>query len=302
LPDAYDAVGFAHGEPEGVAVRDKIREADGREADGRPAPVYGGATPSEAAWQAVLPTEFGAGAVHVWRVATGGLQGVSRQLVVLPPDERAHARRFVFAEDRERFVTTRWFLRCLLGHYLRRPPLAIAFQYGKQGKPALHEPSDSGIGFNVSHSGAWSLIALATSPTVGVDVEWVREDVDALGVAASAFALGERSYLRSLDGVEQTRAFFRCWTQKEAYVKARGAGLSIPLGSFEVELAEPPGLRSLRGDVERAKEWCVWTADPASDHLGAVAIEGAGWEVQYFDGSALSVEEALSLRGACPTF
>lgn len=221
---------------------------------------------------------------------------VARSLVALPADERARARRFVFDEDRGRFVTTRWSLRRLLGHYLRCSPSAIAFRYGGRGKPALREPTGAGIWFNVSHSGSWSLIALAATPSVGVDVERVREDVDALGIADFAFAPGERGYLRGLPASERGRCFFRCWTQKEAYLKANGAGLSIPLDSFEVELAEPPGLRSIRGDEARARDWRVCVADPASDHVGAVVVEGAGWDVRFYDGRTLPEEGELPRR------
>lgn len=246
-------------------------------------------------WRRAIPASIGPKAVHVWRIPTAERSHVvARSLAALPAEERARARRFVFDEDRGRFVTTRWFLRRLLGHYLRCSPLAIAFRYGGRGKPALREPAGVGIWFNVSHSGAWSLIALAATPSVGVDVEWVREDVDALGVADFAFAPGERSYLRGLPASERVWCFFRCWTQKEAYLKANGAGLSIPLDSFEVELAEPPGLRSIRGDEEWARGWRVCVADPAPDHVGAVVVEGAGWDVRFFDGSTLPPEGGLS--------
>lgn len=245
-------------------------------------------------WRRAIPASIGPKAVHVWRIPTAERShAVAHRLAALPADERARARRFVFDEDRGRFVTTRWCLRRLLGHYLRCSPLAIAFRYGGRGKPALREPADAGIWFNVSHSGAWSLIALAATPSVGVDVERVREDVDALGVADFAFASGERSYLRGLPASERVGCFFRCWTQKEAYLKANGAGLSIPLDSFEVELAEPPGLRSIRGDEEWARGWRVCMADPAPDHVGAVVVEGAGWDVCFFDGSTLPAEGGL---------
>src|SRR5207248_1406414 len=136
----------------------------------------------------------------------------------------------------------------------------IAFDYGPSKKPKLahHTRSEATpFSFNVSHSGDLALIAFASLPDVGIDVEAIRPDFATSEIAERFFSPGEVENLLALPVPEQTEAFFQCWTRKEAYIKAVGEGLSIPLDSFDVEFR--PGkeaqLVEIRGGVERASEW-----------------------------------------------
>lgn len=231
-------------------------------------------------------------AVHVWRIPlTASPLAHGNQARLLSADETDRANRFAFSEDRTQYVAARGALRVLLGRYVGRPAHALRFSYGTYGKPALQVgPREGGVGFNVAHSGDWALCAVALTSEVGVDVEQLRTTVDITEVMRFGFADSEQAALEALPPTDRSDAFFRCWTQKEAYIKAVGRGLSLPLDSFEVRTQHPFGIRSVGGSVEQAREWTMWTADPASNYYGAVAVRGARWSVRFFDGSVVMGE------------
>jgi 4'-phosphopantetheinyl transferase len=156
---------------------------------------------------------------------------------VLGADERARARRFRFARDRERFVRRRVLLRRVLARYAGCAPADVAYAVNDYGKPTLVGHPE--LHFSASASGGRAEIAVGPAE-LGIDVEQVVPSDDLDAVAERFFAPDERRQLR---GVED---FFRCWSRKEAYVKAVGQGLSFPLASFAVEVADVPHPRLLR--------------------------------------------------------
>jgi 4'-phosphopantetheinyl transferase len=153
----------------------------------------------------------------------------------LSADERKRADRYHRAVDRDRFIAARGYLRRLLGSFLDVSPEEITFVSGTHGKPGLGGQFVSGdIRFNLAHSEQMAVFAVALSFEVGVDVERVRPNVRYPEIARRMFAPGEYAQLEALGDDEGMRAFYRCWTRKEAYVKATGAGLTLALDSFEV--------------------------------------------------------------------
>ncbi|MGH8745060.1 MAG: 4'-phosphopantetheinyl transferase family protein [Burkholderiales bacterium] len=203
---------------------------------------------------------------------------VRASAAVLAEDERERARRFVCDHARRRFIIARARLRRLLAARLAVRPESVALVYGKHGKPALAPAlADSGLRFNLSHAGDFAVYAFSTSGEVGVDIEQVRAIQDADQVAAHAFSRRENECYRNLDARRRPLAFFRCWTRKEAFVKALGAGLSYPLGGFDVSLAPAEAARILR--VGRTPgDRCGWTLRsfvPGPGLTGAV-VHGAG--------------------------
>jgi 4'-phosphopantetheinyl transferase len=134
-------------------------------------------------------------------------------------------------------------------------------------------PSGSDVRFNVSHSGGWALLAVTRGSEVGIDIERVDSRFAADQIPERFFSPGEVARLRGLPADQQTAAFFRCWTRKEAYIKARGLGLALPLDSFDVSLGpdDPPEL--LRG----ADGWCVQDFDAPPGFAAAVVAEGAAF-------------------------
>lgn len=175
----------------------------------------------------------GAGEIHVWAADLETLEFDAAPRSWLSNDERDRANRFHLDRDRRRFERRRCMLRFLLGRYLDVDPAAVRFHYGPEGKPEL--AGSDGLRFNVSHSDGHALYAFAQIE-VGVDIERVRTDIDVDSIARTVFASGEKRYLEALPAPERVWAFFRYWVRKEAYIKAHGHGLSLPLHSFEVTL------------------------------------------------------------------
>jgi 4'-phosphopantetheinyl transferase len=223
--------------------------------------------------------------VQVWRIfldrALGGIAGLDE---LLSNDERERALRFYFERDRRRFTVTRGALRAILARCLRMDPKSIIFNYGPQGKPCLASTA-SGIRFNVAHSGELALIAVSREREVGVDVELVRARNFAKEIPERFFSPREAAALRSLPGHLAEDAFFACWTRKEAYIKARGGGLSIPLDGFDVSLepGEPAALLDVRDDPAEVSRWNMVELHPASGYKGALVAQGKDWHVDLCD-------------------
>ena len=192
----------------------------------------------------------------------------------LSADEHARAERFVQPLHRTRFVAARGFLRAVLGQHLGVQPARVRFAYGAKGKPAL-AGAPIPLHFNLSHSSGLCLCALALDVEVGVDLEHVGRNVDLERIAARFFSPGEARTLLSLPETQRRRAFFACWTRKEAFIKAKGGGLSIPLRDFDVSLRrdEPAALLRTAWDPDEAPRWRIRELTPAPDFLAAVAFE-----------------------------
>lgn len=223
---------------------------------------------------------FEADEVHVWRASLDCGERVLDQFeATLAPDEKDRARRFVFQPDRNSYIAARGILRELLGRYLSRAAGEIEFDYGAQGKPALRSGS-SQMQFNVSHSHGMALFAFAVGREVGVDVELVRPDFAGEKIAERFFSSQEVKELRSLPAPAQDEGFFLCWTRKEAYIKARGEGLQIPLKSFHVSLTPGQPARLQAGDSSR---WSLRSLRPDARYVGAVVGENQDWKLRGWE-------------------
>ena len=221
--------------------------------------------------------------VHVWRAGLSRDPSWSQgHLDTLSADERVRAERFHFAVDRAHFVAARGILRAILGGYLKRTPESLAFRYGAHGKPALAEDSsDEEIRFNVSHSGGEALYAVTRGRDVGVDIERVRDDLAVAEIAARFFSPRETATLQALPVGMQRRAFFRIWTRKEAYIKGRGEGLSLPLDEFDVSSGggDTDMLIDTRSDRPGASRWSIRDIAAGPGFAAALAAESAGWRL-----------------------
>jgi 4'-phosphopantetheinyl transferase len=213
------------------------------------------------------------GSLYVW----SGLTNVESQILdayvsVLSVDEIGRADRFRFEKDRSHFVVTRGVLRYLLSAYTGLPAQEIAFEYGPKGKPELAHNA-SKINFNVSHSHGMGVWAIAFNGVVGVDVEYVKRSVDIDAVGKRFFSDNEWRHLRDLPEDERRQSFFRCWTRKEAFVKALGDGLTFSLKAFDVTVGDVAQLKRVEGMTDHQK-WTLQTFEPAPDFVGALAFEG----------------------------
>lgn len=209
--------------------------------------------------------------VHVWAVCLD-CPAVDRQRYhdTLSADETGRANRFYFKEDRFRFVVARGTVRTILGLYLQEEPQNIRFEYTRYGKPELSPCS--GLRFNVSHSAGLAVLAITNGQDVGIDAEFIRPVADFNRIARRFFSLREYQALEALPPETRLRAFFACWTRKEAFIKAVGEGLSRPLDQFEVSV-EPDGgarLESVADSAEEASRWFMQDLPAIPGFAGAV--------------------------------
>jgi 4'-phosphopantetheinyl transferase len=231
---------------------------------------------SDSLWRpAARPPALGPRDVHVWHVDLDA--GVPAALALaprLPAEERTRAERYRFARDRERFLAGRVALRGVLAAYLGGAPEGVALRQSPFGKPVLQ--GDHGIEFNLAHSEGCALLAVARRRRIGVDVEALRLGQSGMDVARRFFAPAEVARLSATPAEARALTFVRCWTRKEAYVKARGEGLSLPLQQFQVPLA-PDATRALMASVDGPDEVARWSLRelvPAPGFLGALVVEG----------------------------
>lgn len=223
--------------------------------------------------------------VHVWR---GGLEPptdvLARLQATLSDDERARAARFVFPRHRVQYAACRGILRELLGRYLGTEPAEVRFRYTAHGKPALDDPATE-LRFNVSNCETLGLFAFAVGREVGVDLERLRPMDDAGAIAGRFFSVPENEVFRVVPESGRDAAFFRCWTRKEAYIKAVGEGLSMPLDRFDVTLAdgEPARLVATRPDPAEAERWTLREVELGPEWIGAVVAGGRDWALVHRD-------------------
>jgi len=198
---------------------------------------------------------------------------------LLSEQERARAATFLRQNDQRRFIATRGLLRRLLSEYLQHDASELLIGSNAFGKPELYRQGEAPaeISFNYSHSNSLAVFAFARGRRVGVDVERVEADVAGDSIAERFFCPSEVSTLRALPKAHQSTAFFKCWTRKEAYVKARGEGFSIPLESFNVS--------SDRIAADCRSRWSVLSFEPLPGYMAAVAAEGWDWRVALIDQS-----------------
>ncbi len=228
------------------------------------------------------PIKLCEGETHVWRAYLDcDDQLVQKLHDTLAPDEVERAARFYFRNDRNHFVVARGVLRDLLGRYTGHLASEIRFDYARFGKPSLgHEFLINPLQFNVSHSHGLALLVFSLGRELGVDVELVRPDFGGDDVAQRYFAPREVEELQALPGALHAEGFFHCWTRKEAYIKAKGEGLQIPLKSFRVSLT--PGA-PVRLDATDSRDWSLHSLQPAPTYIGALAGKGQGWRLRFFD-------------------
>ena len=220
--------------------------------------------------------------MHIWRIPLEAspaiLAGYHR---LLAPEERARAASFHFEIHRARFVIARARLRILLASYLGCDPAGLTFSYTEHGKPYL---SGIWLTFNLSHTHEMAVVGVARNRAIGVDIEHIRAELAGEEIAERYFASAEVRALRSFLPEEQPAAFFRCWTRKEAYIKARGEGLSIPLADFEVCLEEKEDLPLVHyKEPEEGARWELHNIPVQKGYAAAVAVEGHDVTFEYID-------------------
>jgi 4'-phosphopantetheinyl transferase len=203
----------------------------------------------------------------------------------LNPDEVARAERYLVEPPRRQYVATRVALRRLCGAMLSLDPSEVVFEFAQFGKPAIAAAQNPhGLTFNVSHSGAWAVIAIGWRRRIGVDIEALDARRNWRGLAERFFSIGECQQLAALPEALQHAAFYRIWTSKEAYLKATGLGMSMPLEDFTVaaDPRTPPQVLSAKDDPTALTRWTGVAFSPNGDTFGALLWDGGAADVQFW--------------------
>jgi len=258
--------------------------------------------------RAVFPRELTPGQAHVWYVGQDqiedpGIRSAAESL--LTPDERARCRRLRRSVSRHQFLATRALVRQALSLYTDVPPEAWRFEEGEEGKPEIAGPDAVGeLRFNLSHTSGMVVCGVTLGRDIGVDVEDSRRRARTGELADRFFSAREVEALRALPESQRRGAFFRYWTLKESYLKARGIGLSIPLDRFSFQL-EPGSAIGIRFDPplceeDRSRDWSFWQQSLSDRHVVAAAVRTSdGAE----GSSRLEVHcRQFSLRSESPNF
>src|SRR6266498_958158 len=221
--------------------------------------------------------------VHVWQASLHDrlMQHVAH---FLSEDERERANKFRFYRDRNRFIIGRGLLRAILASYVGIAPQDLKFSYSDKGKPALAGITNT-TRFNLAHSCEMAVYAVSLNRELGIDLEFLRDELADENVARRFFSPREVSTLFSIPVEKRKEAFFTCWTRKEAYIKARGEGLSMPLQNFDVafEPGEPAALVRNHVDAKENLRWSMKALDVPPGYAAALVVEGQGWQLKKFD-------------------
>lgn len=230
---------------------------------------------------ALLPNE-----IHVWRAFLDQpmplVTWFARQLTTA---ERERAARFHFAHDQRRFIVSRGLLRILLGGYMSISPESIQFRYNPYGKPTLAEVTGTILPhFNLSHSHELVLYAFSSNQEPGIDVEFVRPIAEAKGIAERFFSAEENAVLCRLAPAEMQKYFFIFWTRKEAYLKARGTGLSADTKRIDTILMSNHQAIAQGGDenAQKVAQWFLHDVAPAPGYVGALATQEYDTHIVYW--------------------
>jgi 4'-phosphopantetheinyl transferase len=232
--------------------------------------------PRECSWQ-IATSE-----VHLWRIDPAVVPATA--LAGLSPDEQARAAAFLRDSDRQRFVARRHALRQLLARYGQITPGQITFRLTRYGKPSALDAQDRPLApFSTSSRDQLILIAFGPSP-LGVDVENSTRDIEINTLARRFFHPDEAAEITACRGPAHVASFFHCWARKEAYVKAVGRGLDLPLDQFRVSVV-PDRAELLWRDpaIGDRVEWSMRPLLPRPGYVGALVHAATSGVVRCFD-------------------
>jgi 4'-phosphopantetheinyl transferase len=232
--------------------------------------------------------------VHVWRAEFNSTPTqIQKYVQTLSNDELERVARFQFQKHRCRFIAARGILRMLLGRYLGIAARQVRFRYNLYGKPALTPGiNQRGLTFNLAHSHEMLLLAVSRCRSLGIDVEYLRYDLPFVQLAEQFFSPQEIADLNATPAQQRKQAFYTVWTLKEAYIKMRGQGLSIPLDQFSI--STPPGnpisLTFHSGDPFEAIRCCLRNIEPGPGYTAALAAEGKSLDLRCWQWSKKMIE------------
>ncbi|MCF7811020.1 4'-phosphopantetheinyl transferase superfamily protein [bacterium] len=196
--------------------------------------------------------------------------------------ELKKADRLRVATQKRQYIIAQAFLRCLLSNYIHKEPIEIDFIRSKHGKPYLKiESNPNNVNFNLSHSYDLIVVAICYNINIGIDVEKIRSSRNFLGIARRFFSIDEFTALKSLNAEMQQEAFYKCWTRKEAYLKAIGKGIRLPINDFTVSLSPdmPASILKIYNEKEDASEWKLIDIKTSPDYITSLAIKDHSYRI-----------------------
>lgn len=251
---------------------------------------------------------LGADEVRIWCIDLSG--GVTDAVSLLSQDERERLARYRFETHRRRFAVRRAALRTILGDLLEVDPRAVAFRYTQHGKPEVQslglrrpeprslelespelqspelrfpdlqspeaEPTEQEgprLRFNLSDSEDFAIVGVTWDAAIGVDVERIKPVAERDAIARRHFSAREYEAYARVPGEDRDRAFYNCWTRKEAWLKARGEGLIGDLQAFSVSLGPAARLLEVAGEEAAPKRWRLHSHWLEGGYVAAVAVE-----------------------------
>lgn len=222
-----------------------------------------------------------AGEIHIFTINTNKFeQEIDNFEKLLSGDELSKACRFRVARDRIGYITCRGSLRNILSEYTGVNPSELVFSYTSFGKPFV---KDSEIKFNLSHSGDYAVLAFSWINELGIDIERLRDMPDALNIASRYFSEKEIQGFSELNHECINTEFFKCWTKKEAFIKAKGEGLSYPLKNFSVSVGNksPAEIIEITDNPAEAENWSLYEIDIINEYVSALAVNSAKADLVY---------------------
>lgn len=214
--------------------------------------------------------------VHVWHITWDRLTEDKRRTWMgqLSDDEKSKVERFVYDSDRDRYLVSHGFCRSVLGIYLHREPKEIQFGEEENNKPIVQTENRPPIHFNLSHSMNAAVVAVSNRP-VGIDIEYLNPTLPFEEMIPQFMSEHEKSVFLRLSSSQQVKAFYCCWTRKEAYVKALGQGLSYPIKEITVSMTEG-SITAWKDDYQpnEPKRWKMDHIGYIPSYVGAVVHQG----------------------------
>lgn len=221
--------------------------------------------------------------VHLWLINLNISEREKKRLTdTLSPDEIARADRFKFAQHRNRFIAARGYLRQILSSYLQKPSQEIIFNYSDRGKPKL---PNTNLQFNVSHSQDIALYGITKNNLIGIDIEYLRSNVECDKIAERFFNERESQIINNLSQEKQAQIFYHFWTIKEAYLKATGEGLGGGLETVAIELNSnlEAEVKAIANNTIKPHNWFFESFIPESDFVASVAVNTKSpVEIKYY--------------------
>jgi len=219
--------------------------------------------------------------VDIWKICLKASDSqLSDYWQILSTEEKDRALQFYFKKETNAFIVSRAMLKTLCANYLYLKPQEIQLSYGEFGKPYLKA---SNLDFNISHSAGQALMAFTSGSEIGIDIEKLNPDIEIEKLVKRFFSINEAKTVLALERSQRVTAFFKCWTRKEAFIKAVGKGLSFPLDQFDVTIHEEVKFLSINGDENLAEEWSLVSFAPEKNFTAAFSMKNKIKEINFYD-------------------